>query len=83
MFQYETSGVCSSAITFDIKDNKIHDVQFEGGCNGNLKAISSLVEGMDCSECVKKLKGIRCGFKPTSCGDQFAKAIELAMKKTP
>jgi len=82
MFQYETNGVCSSAITFDIKDGRIFNVKFEDGCNGNLKAIASLVEGMDCRECVKKLKGIKCGFKPTSCGDQFARAIELALAKT-
>ncbi|MDR3301192.1 MAG: TIGR03905 family TSCPD domain-containing protein [Spirochaetaceae bacterium] len=80
MYQYETSGTCSSEIHFDIKDGKVRDVVFEGGCNGNLKAIGKLVDGMDAAECIAKLKGISCGRKPTSCGDQLAHAIELALQ---
>jgi uncharacterized protein (TIGR03905 family) len=76
MYEYETSGTCSTRINFNINDGKLSNVSFENGCNGNLKAIAILVDGMDAEEAVKKLKGIRCGNKKTSCGDQLAKAIE-------
>ena len=76
MYEYETNGTCSTKINFDINDGKLRGVSFENGCNGNLKAIGALVEGMDAQEAVKKLKGIHCGNKETSCGDQLAKAIE-------
>jgi uncharacterized protein (TIGR03905 family) len=76
MYEYETNGTCSTKIHFDIKDGKLRDVNFEKGCNGNLKAIGALVEGMGAVDAVKKLKGIHCGKKNTSCGDQLAKAIE-------
>jgi uncharacterized protein (TIGR03905 family) len=81
MYEYTTQGTCSSKIRFDIQDNKVCNVAFQGGCNGNLKGISLLVEGMDADELVKKLKGVRCGFKQTSCPDQLATAIELAAAK--
>jgi uncharacterized protein (TIGR03905 family) len=77
-FEYKTHGVCSRRITFTIEDNKIHGVAFEGGCNGNAKGVSALVEGMDADDAVRRLKGITCGFKPTSCPDQLAQAIEQA-----
>ena len=80
MFQYEPMGVCPAEIQFDIQDGNVRNVQFQGGCNGNLKAIGVLVEGMNANECIKKLKGIHCGSKPTSCGDQLAAAIETALK---
>ena len=65
---YEFSGTCSRSVTFDIDENGVlHGISFMGGCNGNLKGISALCEG---------LKGIRCGFKSTSCPDQFARALE-------
>jgi uncharacterized protein (TIGR03905 family) len=67
-------------IQFDIEDGKVKDVSFEGGCNGNLKAIGVLVDGMDARECVQKLKNLRCGGRQTSCGDQLAAAIEGALK---
>lgn len=76
MYEYMTSGTCSSRIYFDIRDDRIHDIAFEGGCNGNLKAIATLVEGMETGELINKLKGIQCGNKPTSCGDQLARAVE-------
>ena len=76
MFQYKTSGTCSSAITFDVKDNKLVSVQFTGGCNGNLQGISKLVEGMDIDEVISRLEGIRCGYKPTSCPDQLAAGLK-------
>lgn len=81
MFQYKTSGTCSSAITFDVKDNKLVSVQFTGGCNGNLQGISKLVEGMDIDEVISKLSGIHCGYKPTSCPDQLATALKAYKEK--
>lgn len=77
--KYNTKGVCSRSITFDVKDNKVTDVQFEGGCSGNTQGVARLVEGMDIDEAIKRMKGIRCGFKSTSCPDQLAQAL-LAYK---
>lgn len=73
---YKTNGTCSVQIDYDIEDNKIHNLKFTGGCNGNLKGIAALVEGQDVKEVKKKLKGITCGFKQTSCPDQLAKSLE-------
>ncbi len=73
---YKTSGVCSQSINYEIKDGKVYNVSFTGGCNGNLKGIGKLVEGMPVDEVISKLKGITCGFKSTSCPDQLAKALE-------
>lgn len=81
MYTYKTKGTCSSKIDFDISDNKLTNVKFTGGCNGNLQGISKLVEGMDVNEVIKKLKGIKCGYKSTSCPDQLASAIEEIVKK--
>jgi uncharacterized protein (TIGR03905 family) len=82
MYEYATNKTCSTKIRFDIIDRKLHSVSFEDGCEGNLKAISVLVEGMEAAEAVKKLKGILClsSNKGTSCADQLAKAIELHLK---
>lgn len=77
--KYNTKGVCSRSITFDVKDNKVTDVQFEGGCSGNTQGVARLVEGMDIDEAIKRMKGIRCGFKSSSCPDQLALAL-LAYK---
>ena len=73
---YKTVGTCSKEINFDIEDNKIHNVSFIGGCNGNLKAVSSLVEGQNIDTVIKRLKGITCNSKQTSCGDQLATALQ-------
>lgn len=70
------SGVCSRQITFDYEDGKIYNLRFVGGCNGNLKAIGKLCEGKDLKEIRDILKGNTCGFRPTSCADQLARAIE-------
>ena len=78
-YEYKTKGTCSQRIFFDIEDNKLKNVQFLGGCNGNLQGIGALVEGMDAEEAVKRLEGIRCGMKPTSCPDQLATAIKEAL----
>ena len=73
---YKTQGVCSREIHFDIADNKITQVQFVGGCSGNTQGVARLVEGMDVDEAIRRLDGIRCGFKPTSCPDQLARALK-------
>lgn len=74
-FSYRTAGTCSRAITVSVEDDIITDVNFMGGCDGNLKGISALVKGMHIDSAIEKLSGIRCGFKPTSCPDQLAKAL--------
>ncbi|MBQ1653811.1 MAG: TIGR03905 family TSCPD domain-containing protein [Bacteroidales bacterium] len=79
-YQYRTQGTCSEMIEFEIVDGKLHNVQFYGGCHGNLQGIGKLVEGMDANEVIAKLGGIRCGYKDTSCPDQLSKAIRFAMK---
>lgn len=78
---YKTTGTCSTQIEFDINDNKIYNVKYTGGCNGNLKAISALVEGQDIETVINRLKNITCGYKSTSCGDQLAKALEQIKEK--
>ncbi len=75
-YDYTCKGTCSRAIHFDIEDGKVKNVSFDGGCNGNLKGVSALVEGMDVNDAISRLKGITCGFKPTSCPDQLATALE-------
>ena len=79
-YSYKTSGVCSQVIEFDLSDdNKIHNVKFFGGCNGNLKAISKLVEGQDANNIITTLQGNTCGPRATSCADQFTKALKEAL----
>lgn len=73
---YKTKGTCSTAIQLELDGDTIKSVSFTGGCNGNLKGISSLVIGMKAQDAIERLKGIRCGFKPTSCPDQLAFALE-------
>ncbi len=77
-YTYNTSGTCARQLSFDLDGRTVHNVSFSGGCNGNLKAISKLVEGMDARELVEKLSGNTCGFKNTSCADQLARAIKAA-----
>ena len=78
MYQYKTKGTCSQMIYFDLEDGKVRNVQFLGGCNGNLKGIGQLVEGMDVDDVIAKLEGTTCGMKKTSCPDQLAKALKEA-----
>ena len=80
-FVYNTRGTCSSQIILDVENNTINNVKFIGGCNGNLKGISSLVKGMKVDEAISKLEGITCGFKPTSCPDQLAMALKKIREK--
>ena len=76
MPQFTTRGTCSRQISFEVVDGKVHDVAFLGGCNGNLKGISALVEGRPVEEVVSTLQGLTCGPKPTSCPDQLATALK-------
>lgn len=78
---YKTKGTCSTMIDVELKDGIIDSVKFTGGCNGNLQGISALVTGMKPEEAISRLKGIRCGFKPTSCPDQLAHALEEMIAK--
>ena len=75
-YSYKTSGTCSREIAFEIENGKVKNVQFFGGCNGNLKGIGALVEGMDVEEVIRRVEGIRCGMKTTSCPDQLAQALK-------
>lgn len=76
MFQYNTQGVCSKSIFFEVEDNKLRNVSFVAGCNGNLKGIGALVEGMEIDEVISRVEGITCGAKKTSCPDQLAQALK-------
>ena len=78
-YTYTPKGVCSMKITFEINDGIVSNVKFTGGCNGNLKAISKLCDGMTVTEIEEKLLGNTCGYKDTSCADQFAKAVRRAV----
>lgn len=80
-YTYKTKGTCSQGIEFEIVDNKIHNVQFIGGCSGNTQGVSRLIEGMDVNEAISRIEGIRCGFRPTSCPDQLATALKQALAK--
>lgn len=77
-YSYRTQGTCSSVINFDINGDVISNIEFIGGCNGNLKAISKLCDGMTVDQIEGKLLGNICGMRPTSCADQFAKAVREA-----
>lgn len=78
---YKTNGVCSREIRFELDGDKVRNISFVSGCNGNLKAISTLVDGMTVDEIESKLKGNTCGFKDTSCADQLAIAVRTAYEK--
>ena len=77
-FEYKTKGTCSQKIFFDVEDGRVRNVEFLGGCNGNLQGIGKLVDGMQIDEVIDRLDGIHCGFKPTSCPDQLAAALKKA-----
>lgn len=77
--KYKTQGTCSQEIEIELKDGVIESVKFTGGCNGNLKGVAALVKGMTPQEVIARCKGIRCGFKATSCPDQLAQALEQMM----
>lgn len=78
-YKYRTKGTCSRTIEFELNNGVLSNVYFEGGCNGNLKGIASLVEGMKAEDVIARCSGIRCGFKSTSCPDQLAQALKEAL----
>ena len=80
-FEYRTKGTCSSMIHFEIEDGKLMHVEYTGGCNGNLQGISRLVQGMKAEEAIARMEGISCGGKGTSCPDQLAQALRIALAK--
>lgn len=75
---YKTQGTCSQFIDFDIIDNKVRNVRFTGGCHGNTQGVAALVEGMDVDEAIRRMEGIKCKMRPTSCPDQLATALKQA-----
>lgn len=77
-FDYLTEYTCSKVISLDLDGNTVHNIEFTGGCNGNLKALSMLLEGWTVEEIENKLSGLLCGNRPTSCSDQLAKAVREA-----
>lgn len=77
-YSYQTQGTCSQQIDFDLDGDTVRNIEFYGGCNGNLKGISILCDGMTVDEIENKLKGVQCGYKPTSCPDQLARAVRAA-----
>lgn len=80
-FEYKTRGTCSSKILFDVDDGIVHNLEYIGGCNGNLQGMSRLVEGMNIDDVIARVQGIHCGMKPTSCPDQLAQALLSAKEK--
>lgn len=80
-FEYKTRGVCSRLMRFEIEDNLVHNVEIVGGCSGNSQGVASLVEGMDVDEVIRRVQGIHCGWKDTSCPDQLAQALTAAKTK--
>lgn len=78
---YKTKGVCSQAIELELEGTTIKSAKFIGGCDGNTKGIAQLVVGMDANDVINRLEGTRCGFKPTSCPDQLAKALKEALNQ--
>lgn len=81
-YTYKTQGTCSHEIEFEVENGIVGDISFLGGCNGNLQGITALVKGMPVEEVIKRLEGIRCGAKPTSCPDQLANALRESMVRS-
>ena len=80
-YKYKTRGTCAREISFKLENGIVKNVSFFGGCNGNLKGIAALVEGKKAEEIIPLIKGIKCGFKPTSCPDQLANALQEALNE--
>ncbi len=80
-YKYKTRGTCAREISFELENGMVKNVSFYGGCNGNLKGIAALVEGKKVEEIIPLIKGIKCGFKPTSCPDQLANALQEALNE--
>ena len=80
-YKYKTRGTCAREISFELENGIVKNVSFFGGCNGNLKGIAALVDGKKAEESIPLIKGIQCGFKPTSCPDQLANALQEALNE--
>lgn len=80
-YTYKTRGTCSVEIRFDLEGDVVRNIEFERGCNGNAKGVSSLAEGMDAHDLIKRLEGIKCDERRSSCPDQLAKAVKLALEE--
>lgn len=80
VYRYKTSGTCARTIEFELDGDVVRNVRFDGGCNGNLKGIGAMADGMKAQDVIARLEGIRCGFKSTSCPDQLAKALRKAVE---
>jgi uncharacterized protein (TIGR03905 family) len=79
--RYKTRGTCSREITFDLEDGVVKNIRFQGGCNGNTKGIATLAEGMEATELIRRLQGLDCNGRGTSCPDQLAKAVEQVLQQ--
>lgn len=79
-YDYRLSGVCARSVSFEIENGIVKNIKFTGGCSGNTQGVAALADGMEASQVIERLSGIRCGFKSTSCPDQLAKAVEQATK---
>lgn len=80
-YSYRTEGTCCQAFDIEVEDGKVKNLEFYGGCNGNLQGICSLIRGMKIEDVIDRLEGIRCGSKATSCPDQLSKALRLIQKR--
>ena len=80
-YVHQNRGTCSRQVEFDLIDGKVCNVQFTGGCSGNTQGVAALVEGMSADDAIRRMFGIRCGFRPTSCPDQLAEAIRAALEQ--
>ena len=81
VYTYRTQGTCARTIDIEVEDGIIKHVKFNGGCAGNTQGIAKIVEGMEATHVIERFEGIRCGFKPTSCPDQLAKALKIVLEK--
>ena len=79
VFEYAPKGVCARKFTIEVEDGKIGDIAVMGGCNGNLQGLAALLKGMEVEEAIRRMEGIRCGFKSTSCPDQMAQALKSVL----
>ena len=79
MYTYKTVGVCSRSISFDVVDGLVRNVVFNGGCNGNTQGVARLIEGMEINDAIRRIRGVDCGGRGTSCPDQLARALEQAL----
>ena len=78
-YKFKTNGTCAREVSFDVVDGKVYNIEFLGGCHGNTQGVAALIEGMDVNDAIRRLDGITCGPRPTSCPDQLAQALKQAI----